>query len=314
MFAFGPVPSRRLGKSLGVNNIPPKICSYGCVYCQLGSTVKKTIERKKFYNSKEVVEEVVKRVKKVGNRKIDYITFVPDGEPTLDINLGKEIKELRKRLDIPVAVITNGSLIFDEKVRNDLKNADLVSLKVDAVKMDVWKKIDRPHRDLKLEEIVEGMKRFSRSFKGKVITETMLVKGLNDEEEEYERIADFLTEVKPETSFLASPTRPPAEKWVKPATEKELIKAYHVFRKKGLKTEYLIEYEGSGFVSTGNVEEDILSITSVHPMREDYIHELIKRRGLKPEKILNKLLRERKIISLKYRNYNFYMRKLPSRH
>ena len=152
---FGPVPSRRLGRSLGINNIPPKICSYACVYCQLGKTIKMQVERQTFYHPGTIFQSVRDKVSQVlgQNETIDYLAFVPDGEPTLDINLGKIIDSL-KFLDIPVAVISNGSLIADQKVRTDLSGADWVSLKVDAASEDLWRTIDRPHGKLNLHQIM----------------------------------------------------------------------------------------------------------------------------------------------------------------
>ncbi|HDO19843.1 MAG TPA: radical SAM protein, partial [Thermoplasmatales archaeon] len=153
--AFGPVPSRRLGISLGINNIPPKTCSYSCVYCQLGITTDLRISRSEFYEPSSIVEEVKKRLKFFKGKKIDYITFVPDGEPTLDINLDKEIEEIKK-LGIKVAIITNSSLIWREDVRKTLKKFDLVSVKIDAVDEKIWKKLNRPHPELDIEDILQG--------------------------------------------------------------------------------------------------------------------------------------------------------------
>jgi wyosine [tRNA(Phe)-imidazoG37] synthetase (radical SAM superfamily) len=135
MLAFGPIPSRRLGRSLGINNIPAKNCSYSCIYCQLGHTSQKNFERRTFYKPEDIVNNVnklINKVKEIGET-IDYLTFVPDGEPTLDINLGDEI-DLLKHLGIKVAVITNSSLIWIPEVQKDLAKADLVSLKVDSTK------------------------------------------------------------------------------------------------------------------------------------------------------------------------------------
>ena len=147
--AFGPVPSRRLGKSLGINNIPNKFCSYDCIYCQVGRTLNKTIKRRNFYKVEDIIQSVEKKINNLKNRheKIDYITYVPDGEPTLDINLKKEVEELKK-LNIPIAIITNTSLMYREDVRNDLMDFDLVSLKINTVEEKLWKIIDRPHKDL----------------------------------------------------------------------------------------------------------------------------------------------------------------------
>ena len=307
MLVFGPVPSRRLGRSLGVNNIPAKICSYSCVYCQLGTTIKISIERRPFYDPEKIFKEAENKVKNV---QADYITFVPDGEPTLDENLGKEI-EMLKSLNHRIAVLTNGSLTFREDVRNDLSKADLVSLKVDAVSEDLWRKINRPHPSLSLQKILEGMLEFSKEFKGELITETMLIDQINYENE-FDKIADFIRELNPKIAYIAIPTRPPAEKWAKPPREEIINEAFQMFSKKIKNVEYLIGYEGTAFSFSGNVEEDLLSITAVHPMREDAVQELLNRAGVGWE-VVEKLINEGKIIELRYREHKFYMRKLPGR-
>ncbi|RLF97572.1 MAG: radical SAM protein, partial [Candidatus Wolframiiraptor sp.] len=160
---FGPVPSRRLGKSLGINNIPAKVCSYSCIYCQLGRTIELSVRRRSFYDPEELVKEVREKLETYRG-KLDYITFVPDGEPTLDENLGVEVKLLREITDIPIAILTNASLIFLEKVGEDLMDLDLVSLKVDAISKKTWVKINRPHPSLSLDEILKGIQSFSKEF------------------------------------------------------------------------------------------------------------------------------------------------------
>ncbi len=314
MIAFGPVPSRRLGKSLGVNNIPDKVCSFACVYCQIGRTLRMELERKAFYEPELIFEEVRRKVEEAKRKgeKIDYITFVPDGEPTLDINLGKEA-ELLKTLGIPLAILTNSSLIWRGDVRDDLLKFDFVSLKVDAVSEELWRRVDRPHKSLSLEKILEGMLEFRRAFKGKLVTETMLIDGI-DYGDEFERIADFLAELRPDIAYIAVPTRPPAEGWVKPAKEEVINRAFQAFVEKlgEGRVEYLIGYEGNAFAFTGNVEEDLLSITSVHPMREDAVKEFLRKANV-DWSVVEKLLREGKLIELEYSGKRFYMRKLKSR-
>jgi len=314
MSAFGPVPSRRLGRSLGINNIPAKICSYSCIYCQLGRTIRINVERKSFYDPERIFKNVKKKVEeaKVRGEAIDYLTFVPDGEPTLDSNLGVEM-ELLKEMRIPIAILTNASLIWRADVREDLLKADLVSVKVDAVSVDQWRKINKPHKSLRIDEILDGIIEFSKKFGGKLITETMLIDGL-DYADELERIANFLSELRLHRAYIAIPTRPPAERWVKPADERVINRAFQVFsRKLGRdRVEYLIGYEGNAFASTGNVEEDLLSITSVHPMREEGVKELLKKADA-DWSVVKKLLDDGKIIELEYENYKYYMRKLPSR-
>ncbi|BAA30078.1 radical SAM protein [Pyrococcus horikoshii] len=309
MLAFGPVPSRRLGRSLGVNNIPAKICSYACVYCQIGKTLKMEVERRKFYEPERIYNDVSAKVK--SGERIDYITFVPDGEPTLDINLGKEAEMLRD-FGIKLAILTNSSLIWREDVREDLMNFDLVSLKLDAVSDDIWRKVNRPHKSLSLEKILEGMLDFRKEFKGTIITETMLIN--IDYGEELEKIATFLKELKPDKAYIAIPTRPPAESWVKPASEVIINKAYQLFSEAlgEERVEYLIGYEGNAFAFTGNVEEDLLSITAVHPMREEAVRELLRKAGASWD-VVEKMIKEGKLIELEYNGKKFYMRKLGSR-
>ncbi|WP_297477711.1 radical SAM protein [Thermococcus sp.] len=314
MMAFGPVPSRRLGKSLGVNNIPDKVCSFACVYCQIGRTLRMELERKAFYEPELIFEEVRRKVEEAERKgeRIDYITFVPDGEPTLDINLGKEA-ELLKTLGIPLAILTNSSLIWRGDVKDDLLKFDFVSLKVDAVSEELWRRVDRPHKSLSLEKILEGMLEFRRAFKGKLVTETMLIDGV-DYGGEFERIADFLAELRPDIAYIAVPTRPPAEEWVKPAKEDVINRAFQAFAERLGEghVEYLIGYEGNAFAFTGNVEEDLLSITSVHPMREDAVKEFLRKANA-DWSVVEKLLREGKLMELEYSGKRFYMRKLKSR-
>jgi len=313
MKAYGPVPSRRLGKSLGINNIPPKICTYSCVYCQLGETIKTHADRRTFYETQDLLNEVKEKIKeaKINKETIDYISFVPDGEPTLDLNLGKEIKALKK-LGIKIAVITNASLIWCESVRNDLLEADWISLKVDAVTEEIWHKIDRPHNSLKHKEILEGMLEFAHTFRGELTTETMLIQGINDNNKENKEIANFLSKLKPDKAYIAIPTRPPAKKEIIPASEEKINKAYHIFSDRLPHVEYLIGYEGNAFASTGDVEDDLLSITSVHPMREDAVKELLSKTN-SGWGVITKLIKENRIIELGYQGKKFYMRKLPGR-
>jgi len=307
MITFGPVPSRRLGRSLGVNNIPYKICTYSCVYCQVGRTLKMEINRRSFYSPDEIYREVKLRVEKL-NECIDFITFVPDGEPTLDTNLSKEV-ELIKEFKIPIAIITNSSLMWREDVRADLLEFDLVSLKIDAVSEGIWKKINKPHKDLRLVKILEGILEFGKEFKGKILTETMLIDGI-DYGDEFEKIAKFLKELKPVKSYIAVPTRPPAERWVKPAKESVINKAFQIFSEAlNDKIEFLIEFEGTSFAITDEVERDILSIASVHPIREEAMRELLKKAKV-GWSVVEKLIKEGKLVRVEYNGRGFYMRKL----
>ncbi len=179
MLIFGPVPSRRLGRSLGINNIPPKACSYSCVYCQVGPTTIKDIKPQTFYSPEMIYLEVKQHLDQTNkaDEPVDYLTFVPDGEPTLDSRLGESIERLRV-LGIPIAIISNASLIFRESVRDTLAMADWVSLKIDAVQDKLWREINRPHASLNHQSILDGMLKFASEFKGTLATESMLIQGL----------------------------------------------------------------------------------------------------------------------------------------
>lgn len=307
---FGPVPSRRLGLSLGISNVPPpKRCSYACIYCQVGRTAKLTIQPAVLYELDNLLNEVQNRIENMQaqGQKIDYITFVADGEPTLDINLGREI-EILKPIGLPIAVITNSSLVYQQNVRERLMLADWVSLKIDAVSEDVWRQVNRPHGQLKLSAILDGVLAFSESYKGFLATETMLVKNFNDGVKELEQIADFLKHVKPKKSYISIPTRPPAEDWVNPPNEKVLNTAYQIFQSRVENVEYLIGYEGDAFGVTEGIEDDILSIASVHPLRDDALTNILSRSRL-DWSIVERLIAEEKLTETSYRGHKFYLRK-----
>jgi len=305
---FGPVPSRRLGRSLGINNIPPKICSYACIYCQLGNTIKMQIERQTFYQPNIIFKSVQDKVKQILDQgeTIDYLAFVPDGEPTLDINLGKIIESL-KSFDIPVAVISNGSLIANQNVRIDLSGADWVSLKIDAVEEDLWRTIDRPHGKLSLHHIMDGMLAFRRDFKGTLATETMMIKDLNDSEEAILGISRFLGRLQPDITYLSIPTRPPADKNIRPADPEAINIAYQIITGYVDRVELLTGYEGNAFSSTGDVRRDILNITAVHPMRKDAIEDILNR-AEKDWGTVDKLLQNNELIQSEFEGHTFFMR------
>lgn len=306
--AFGPVPSRRLGRSLGINNIPPKICTYSCVYCQVGRTSRFRVEPAVFYEPKDVVRVVADRIAK-SNETVDYLTFVPDGEPTLDRNLGATM-ELLKPLGIPIAVITNATLIDREEVRSALRRADWVSLKIDAVQEQAWRRINRPHRQVRLPAMLEGMLEFRKGFSGKLVSETMLVSGLNDDEDNIKSVADFLARLKPAASYLSIPIRPPAESWVQRSTEEAVAAAHQILGEAVARVELLIGYEGNAFASSGDPEEDLLSITAVHPMREDAVGQLLARTGADGS-VVERLVERGMLVQAEYGGQSFFIRSFP---
>lgn len=310
LITFGPVPSRRLGRSLGINNIPPKNCSYSCVYCQVGRTMNKQIEPHAFYRPEEIENAVTAKVKATidAGEKIDYLTFVPDGEPTLDIHLGETIDRLRP-LGIKIAVISNASLIWREEVQHMLNKADWVSLKVDSVDEANWKQINRPHESLQLPVILRGIERFAQQYQGQLVTETMLVEGINDNRESVASVADFLFQLKPHKAYLSIPTRPPAETYVRAPDEKVIVRAYQLMKEKFIDVEYLIGYEGDAFALTSDAEQDLLAITAVHPMREQAVKKFLMKADA-DWNLIQRLLQEKKLRQVEYAGERFYVRRL----
>lgn len=305
--AFGPVPSRRLGKSLGVNNIPPKHCTYSCVYCQVGRTRCILTNRRSFYAPSEILEATADRLFELPEPdSVDYITLVPDGEPTIDIYLDETLP-LLKSLGYQVALLTNSSLLWREDVRYDLQEVDWISVKIDTVQETTWHKINRPHGQLNFDKIVDGIKKFRDQFQGVFVTETMLVNGLNDTVTELRNLRDFITELFPDIAYLAVPTRPPAESWVKIPDADNLVLGYQLFKEQLPKVEYLTGLEGTTFAPSGDIVRDLLSITAVHPMHESAVKVLLQREESDWTEV-QQLLNSGLIRKVRYHNQNFYVR------
>jgi wyosine [tRNA(Phe)-imidazoG37] synthetase (radical SAM superfamily) len=305
--AFGPVPSRRLGRSLGINNIPPKSCSYSCLYCQVGPTHGQQIELRQFYTPEAIFREVSAQLQTArgAGEPVDYLTFVPDGEPTLDIHLGEAIDLLRP-LKIPIAVISNASLLWREEVRMAIAKADWVSVKVDSVEPDIWRRLNQPHQMLQLSEILAGIRLFARQFQGELVSETMLIQGVNDDEAGVQKTAEFLAQLDLSLAYLAIPTRPTAETGIRGPGEAVLNRAYQLFSARLPHVEYLIGYEGDAFASSGDARRDLLSITAVHPMRESAVKRLLVRAG-KNWDVVDELLAEDRLKQVEYLGRHYYV-------
>ncbi len=304
---FGPVPSRRLGKSLGVNNLEGKTCTCSCVYCQAGRTQNLTVERRAFYEPEKLIEEVIRVFEAT---EPDVVSFVPSGEPTLDINLGK-VASVLKDAGVPLAILTNGTLLFREDVREDLMPFDVVSLKVDVGSEELFRKVNRPHASLSLREVREGMLDFSEEYGGTLITETMLVDGVNDGISNAESVVEFLLELDPEKAYISIPIRPPAEPWVRPPPEERVLSVYELFRRKlGNRVFLLVEYEKPDFTLLGDIERELLSLTTSHPLRTDYALRILAKKGLDAEEVLQNLLKRGLLREVEYRGHKFLMPRL----
>jgi wyosine [tRNA(Phe)-imidazoG37] synthetase (radical SAM superfamily) len=229
-YVFGPVASRRLGRSLGVDPIPFKTCHWNCVYCQLGRTAPLRTERRLYVEVEEVVAEVRSAIR-AHPGGIDWITFGGSGEPTLHSGLGRMIRAIKATTALPIAVLTSGALLDCAEVRSDLMLADVVLPSLDAGSEEVYRRVNRPWPELTHARLVEGLLAFRRVFEGRMWVEVMLVRGLNDSDESLEEIAAVLKRLRPHQVHLVVPSRLPAEPWVGPPDEDRLSRAVAIFAK-----------------------------------------------------------------------------------
>ena len=308
---FGPVPSRRLGRSLGINNIPPKSCSYSCVYCQAGRTDRLSAERRSFFPPGAVIAAVEARLEvcRHAGEQVDYASFVPDGEPTLDVALGDEIRGV-KALQVRVAVITNGSLLWRDDVRADLAAADWVSVKVDAVEMEAWRRINRPARSLDLGRVLDGVSLFAANRTAILVSETMLVAGVNDDDRSLRATASFLSALRPATAYISAPIRPPAEASASVPPVATLDRARRIFSDAGLKVGLLVENEAGAFAAAEDARGGLLAIIAVHPMSEAAVREYLARANA-DWSVVDRLVSTGQAVVLEHRGQLFFA--LPAR-
>ncbi len=220
---FGPVPSRRLGVSLGIDPIPKKVCTLDCVYCEVAQTSFKTLERKEYIPADEILREL-REYLAADHVPLDYITFSGSGEPTLNSQLGKLIREIKKMTRVPVAVITNGTLLWRADVRQDLLAADLVMPSLDAASQKYFLKVNHPPKDLSIEQVIEGQIQFRQEYAGPIWLEILIVRNVNDKVEEYRRLAEAVRKINPDRVQLNTVVRPPGHGRAQPVTRAELEK------------------------------------------------------------------------------------------
>jgi len=217
---YGPVPSRRLGLSLGVDIIPAKVCTLDCVYCQVGRTTEKTTERRDFLDIGIVLEEL--RAKLATGVQANYVTVGGAGEPTLHARLGDLIEGIRGLTTIPVALLTNGTLLYREDVRADCGRADVVLPSLDAGDAAVFEAVNRPAPDISIEKLVSGLVQFRQEFRGQIWLEVFLIPAANMDSGQIEKIARLIERIQPDRVDLNTAVRPVAEKEVAPASEASL--------------------------------------------------------------------------------------------
>jgi len=260
---YGPVPSRRLGRSLGIDLVPRKICTYDCIYCQIGNTTEKTLARKEYVPVREIIEEV-ERFLKEGTPSIDHLSLSGSGEPTLHSQIRSVIEGIKAITSIPVAVITNGSLLYEEEVRQDLLRADIVLPSLDAVSSDVFMRINRPRPEFSVEKVIEGLVEFRKIYEGQIWLEILFCKGINDVKEELLRMKKVVDRIQPDLIHLNTVVRPPSENWAAPLGRKEMeeIKAFF-----GKSASIISEFDRHpSMVSEMHIKEEILKILKRRPL------------------------------------------------
>jgi wyosine [tRNA(Phe)-imidazoG37] synthetase (radical SAM superfamily) len=264
-YLYGPVPSRRLGRSLGIDLVPHKICTYDCIYCQIGKTTQRTLIRDEYVPVGEVLEEV-ELFLRGETSPIDHLSLSGSGEPTLHSKIGLIVEGLKKITSIPVAVITNGSLLFMEEVRKDLLRADVVLPSLDAVSSEVFRKVNRPGKGFSAKRIVEGLVQFRKLYQGRIWLEILFCRGVNDSPGELARIKEAVDRIRPDKIHLNTVVRPPSAKWVLPLDEREMERIRDFF---GDKAEIISEFDRHlSRVTESDVQEEVLKILERRPLSQ----------------------------------------------
>jgi wyosine [tRNA(Phe)-imidazoG37] synthetase (radical SAM superfamily) len=285
-FVFGPVPSRRLGKSLGIDPVPLKTCNWNCVYCQLGRTKPLSNVRGEFFPPEDILAEVKQALASRTPGDIDWVTFVGSGETTMYARIGWLIAQVKSITSLPLAVITNGSLLYQPDVRRELFTADAVLPSLDAGNAMLYRKINRPHPAVSYKKLVDGLVAFRKEYHGKLWLEVMLVQGLNDTPGALLEIAAIVQEIRPDEVHILQPDRPPAENWVQPPDKKALLDAQAILGD----VARIVQIHHGDFELQGPdaLVEAVIGIITRHPMREDELVQTLKRYA--PADIANTLV------------------------
>jgi wyosine [tRNA(Phe)-imidazoG37] synthetase (radical SAM superfamily) len=300
---YGPVPSRRLGRSLGIDLVPHKICTYDCIYCQIGKTSDKTLTRKEYISVDEILGEV-KRFLKEETSPIDHLSLSGSGEPTLHSKIDSVIGGIKEITSIPVAVITNGSLLYEENVRESLLRADVILPSLDAASAEVFEKINRPHSGISVEKVIEGMVEFRRIYKGQIWLEVLFCKGVNDRQSELMLMKKAVDRIQPDRIHLNTVVRPPFEKWAVPLDQGTMEEIRTFF---GEKASIISEFDRHPPVATErDIKEEVLKILRRRPLS---LRDLSKGMGIQEseiEKYIQPLVSEGKIRARKFGDSIYY--------
>lgn len=302
-YVYGPIPSRRLGRSLGVSPIPKKACNYSCVYCQLGRTDMMTNTRQEYFKLEDILAEFDRHYGQKGDEFFDVITIVGEGEPTLYSRVGDLIKELKKRTKKPVAIITNSALFYDETLRDELMEADIVLPSLDAYDDESFKKIDRPHGSLDFDKVFRGLVRFSKEYKGQLWMELMLIRDMNDDDKSLEKFQNLLKKIDYDRVYINTPVRPPAEGYVQVCTRERLEKASKMLGANSIE----VLTEGSFYSDEKDDYEAIFNILPRHPLNQFELAGFLASRGCEDaRRITERLNHDRRVEQTFYKGYITY--------
>jgi len=299
---YGPVPSRRLGFSLGVDILPFKTCTLDCVYCQLGSSSRTTVRRKAFFDPKEVLAHVQGAI--ASGARIDHITFSGSGEPTLNRSIGGIIRGIKKMTDIPVAVLTNATLLSRTDVREALRAADVVVPSLDAATPGMFRRVNRPHRSLSLSRTLKGLAEFRRRYKGEIWLEIMLVKGMNDSPAHVRKLKEAIAAIRPDRVQLNTVVRPPAVKSAGPLNAAEMEKIREAI---GVGCEVTVDFPKTAQVSShGGLEAAIPAMVRRRPVTAEDIAASLGRDRASVRKALESLESAKKISRASFKGKTFF--------
>lgn len=278
-YTFGPVPSRRLGRSLGVDLIPFKTCTYDCIYCQLGRTTCKTLQRKEWVPLEPVLEGIAARL----DTQPDYITLAGSGEPTLYSRLGELIARIKAITDIPVAVLTNGSLLWQEEVQRQLVDADLVVPSLDAGDATMFRLVNRPHEDLSFEQMLAGLISFRRLFRGQYWLEVFVVAAYTAIDAELSKIRRWIDQIQSDRVQLNTVTRPPAEGYANTVPLERLRTLAELFSPPA---EVIADFEGHTFVESTAGREEVLALLRRRPCS---VEDIAAGLGMRPAEVVKQM-------------------------